>query len=180
MSTVSIKAISFDASAREIIAAQKAFDKVAVKTTNVVQVTMQKFCDAWLLANGKAEASCKAMGKSIRESEVVAKIVASGAMDKKTFTEYAQSAMRAVFHGIAWEAGLKNNPDYAMPSSKVSTPETKKAGKVIETTIESAHQTLQKAIAQYRKVNQTMLVAAMLDAVQEFYPEFKETQDAAL
>jgi len=84
-----------------------------------------------------------------------------------------------VFYGVAWEAGLKNNPDYALPGGKVSTPVAEKAGKVSTTTLDAAHKTLQKAIAQYRLLNQSMLVAAMLDAVQEFYPDFVESNDTA-
>ena len=177
--TVTIKPVSFNVSAKTIVSAYAAMDKAAGKTRDAIQISMQQFCDAWFIANGKSIESCKALGKTIRESEIVVKVVASGAIDKKTFTEYAQSAMRAVFHGVAWEAGLKNNPDYALPGGKVSTPAVEKAGKVSVTTLDAAHKTLQKAISQYRMLNQSMLVAAMLDAVQEFYPDFVESNDTA-
>jgi len=177
--TVTIKPVSFNVSAKSIVSAYAAMDKAAGKTRDAIQIAMQQFCDAWFLSNGKSIESCKALGKTIRESEIVVKVVASGAIDKKTFTEYAQSAMRAVFHGVAWEAGLKNNPDYALPGGKVSTPAVEKAGKVSVTTLDAAHKTLQKAISQYRMLNQSMLVAAMLDAVQEFYPDFVESNDTA-
>jgi len=179
MTTVTIKPVSFDTSAKSIVSAQRVHDKASVKFAGALQISMQQFCDSWLLTNGRSIESCRALGKTIRESEVVADIVASGAMVKKTWTEYAQSAMRAVYHGVAWEAGLKNNPDYALPGGKVSTPVAEKAGKVSTTTIEAAHKTLQKAISQYRLLNQSMLVAAMLDSIQEFYPEFKESTDSA-
>jgi len=178
--TVTIVPISFDKSAKSIVSAYAAMDKAVGKTRDAIQVSMQQFCDTWLIANGKTIESVKALGKTIRESEIVVKVVASGAIDKKTFTEYAQSGMRAVFHGVAWEAGLKNNPEYALPGGKVSTPTAEKAGKVSTTTIEAAHKTMQKAIVQYRLLNQSMLVAALLDAVQEFYPDFKESNDATV
>ena len=177
--TVTIKPLSFNVAAKTIISAYAAMDKAVGKTRDAIQITMQGFCDTWFIANGKTIESVKALGKTIRESEIVVRVVASGAIDKKTFTEYAQSAMRAVYHGVAWEAGLKNNPEYALPGGKVSTPKDKKAGKVFTTTIDAAHETLQKAIAQYRLLNQSMLVAALLDAVQEFYPDFKESEDTA-
>ena len=180
MTTVTIKPVSFNVAAKSIVLAYAAMDKIAGKTRDTIQITMQGFCDAWLIANGKSIESCKALGKTIRESEIVVKVVASGAIDKKTFTEYAQSAMRAVFHGVAWEAGLKNDPAYALPGGKVSTPAAEKAGKVSVTTISEAHKTLCKAIAQYRMLNQSMLVAALLDAVQEFYPDFVESNDATI
>ena len=177
--TVTIKPVSFNVSAKTIVSAYAAMDKAAGKTRDAIQISMQQFCDAWFIANGKSIESCKALGKTIRESEIVVKVVASGAIDKKTFTEYAQSAMRAVFHGVAWEAGLKNNPDYALPGGKVSTPVAEKAGKVSTTTIESAHKTLCKALSQYRLLNQSLLVAAMLDSIHEFYPDFVESNDTA-
>ena len=179
MTTVNIKPVSFNLAAKSIISAYVAMDKVAGKTRDAIQISMQQFCDAWFLTNGKSMESIKAMGKTIRESEIVVKVVASGAIDKKTFTEYAQSAMRAVYHGISWEAGLKNDPAYALPGGKVSTPVAEKAGKVSVTTIEAAHKTLQKALSQYRLLNQSMLVAALLDAIQEFYPDFKESDITA-
>jgi len=177
--TVTIKPLSFNVAAKTIISAYAAMDKAVGKTRDAIQVAMQQFCDAWFTANGKTIESVKVLGKTIRESEVVLKVVASGAIDKKTFTEYAQSAMRAVYHGVAWEAGLKNNPDYALPGGKVSTPKDKKAGDVSTTTLEGAHKTMQKAIAQYRLLNQSMLVAALLDSIQEFYPDFKESDNTA-
>jgi len=179
MTTVTIVPVSFNVAAKTIISAYAAMDKAVGKTRDAIQITMQGFCDTWLVANGKSIESCKALGKTIRESEIVIKVVASGAIDKKTFTEYAQSAMRAVYHGVAWEAGLKNNPDYALPGGKASTAADKKAGEVSTTTIESAHKTLQKAISQYRLLNQSLLVASMLDAIQEFYPDFKESDNTA-
>jgi len=179
MATVTIVPVSFNVSAKSIISAYAAMDKVAGKTRDAIQISMQQFCDAWFLTNGKSMESIKAMGKTIRESEIVVKVVASGAIDKKTFTEYAQSAMRAVYHGISWEAGLKNDPAYALPGGKVSTPVAEKAGKVSVTTLDAAHKTMQKAIAQYRMLNQSMLVAALLDSIQEFYPDFKESDNTA-
>jgi len=177
--TVTIVPISFDKSAKSIVSAYATMDKAVSKTRDTIQIAMQGFCDTWLTTNGKTIESCKALGKTIRESETVIKVVASGAIDKKTFTEYAQSAMRAVFHGVAWEAGLKNNPDYALPGGKVSTPVAEKAGKVSTTTLDAAHKTLQKALSQYRLLNQSMLVASMLDSIQEFYPDFRESDNTA-
>jgi len=179
MTTVKIVPVSFDTSAKCIVSAQRIHDKASVKFAGALQISMQGFCDKWLIENGKSIESCQSLGKTIRDSKVVADIVLSGAMVKKTWTEYAQSAMRAVFHNVAWEGKLKNNPDYALPGGKVSTPAAEKAGKVSVTTIDAAHKTLQKAIAQYRMLNQSMLVAAMLDAVQEFYPDFVESNDTA-
>lgn len=179
MTTVTIKPVSFDTSAKCIVSAQKVHDKASARFADALAISMQTFCDAWLIENGKSIESCQSLGKTIRESKVVADIVASGAMVKKTWTEYAQSAMRAVFHGVAWEGKLKNDPDYALPGGKTSTAADKKAGEVSVTTLDAAHKTMQKAIAQYRLLNQSMLVASMLDAVHEFYPEFKEADDTA-
>jgi len=180
MTTVKIVPVSFDTSAKCIVSAQRIHDKASVKFAGALQISMQGFCDKWLIENGKSIESCQSLGKTIRDSKVVADIVLSGAMVRKTWTEYAQSAMRAVYHGIAWEGKLKNNPEYALPGGKVSTSKDKKAGEVSTTTLDAAHKTLCKAIAQYRLLNQSMLVAALLDSIQEFYPEFKESNDATI
>jgi hypothetical protein len=170
--------IAFDTTAREISSSFKAYDKALTKNVAVVQTTMQKFCDAWLLENGSSHASCKALGKEIRECEVVSWIVASGAMEKKTFTEYGQSAMRAVYHGVSWEAGLKNNPAYALPGGKVSTPAAKKAGKVSTTDRKAVDATASKLLKQLRLIGLVGLAADVLDILTATLEGFTETQES--
>ena len=190
MTIVNIKPVSFNVTAKSVLASLVAFDKAALKEGGKQTIAMQQYIDAWFIENGKTVESCDSMGKTMRDSEVMVNLKAVEAAqgignDTRTMSRYATlnnyitGAKRALYFGVAWSAALFTNPDFKIPGGKVSTPKDKKAGEVSTTTIDAAHKTMQKAIAQYRLLNQSMLVAAMLDAVQEFYPDFKESDNTA-
>jgi len=190
MTTVNIKPVSFNVTAKSVLASLVALDKSALKEGGKQTIAMQQYVDAWFIENGKSIESCDSMGKTMRDSEVMINLKASEAAqgigsDTRTMSRYATlnnyitGAKRALYFGVAWSAALFTNPDYKIPGGKVSTPAAEKAGKVSVTTIDAAHKTMQKAISQYRMLNQSMLVAALLDSIQEFYPEFKEGDDTA-
>ena len=191
--TVTIKPVSFNVTAKSVLASLVALDKSALKEGGKQTIAMQQYIDAWFIENGKTVESCDSMGKTMRDSEVMVNLkaaeVAQGigiGSDTRTMSRYATlnnyitGAKRALYFGVAWSAALFTNPDFKIPGGKTSTPKDKKAGGVSTTTLDAAHKTLQKAIAQYRMLNQSMLVAAMLDAVQEFYPDFVESNDATV
>jgi hypothetical protein len=175
MSEVKLVPVSFDSAALGIIKAMDKADKAYIKATGEVQRLMQGFVDAWFIANGKDERSVKAMGKEIRESQAVLDLVAQGACEKKTFTEYAQSAMRALHYGIPFTADLKNDAEKKLPWGKASTPAAQKSGKVVSTTRADADKTLSKALAQYRALGLTEFAAGMLDLALESLDGFTET-----
>jgi hypothetical protein len=170
-----ITVVSFDTAAVGILKTIDKADKAYSKATAEVARIMQGYIDAWLLANGRTEPSVKAMGKAIRESQAVIDLVAKGACEKKTFTEYAQSAMRALHWNVPFQADLKNKPEFALPGSKASTPANQKAGKVTVTTRADADKTLSKAMAQYRALGLTEFAADILDVALESLDGFKET-----
>ena len=148
---MSIVSVSFDSNARNIGKAFAGFDKAHGKLTAAVAREMQAYIDQWFITNGKGEQSVKAMGAAIRDSQVVIDLVATGAMEKKTFTEYAQGAMRALHYGVPFAADLKNNPDMALPWGKAKTSGTAaKNGKVSTTTRAELDKTLTKALAMAR------------------------------
>ena len=175
MNTVHI--VPFSPMAKSIIGAYKTFDAASGKLTATVNREFQAYIDAWAIANDKGEASCKAMQKEIRECEAVLNIVASGAMEKKTFTEYAQSAARALHFGIAFEASLKNNDSYKLPWSKSNGAKSdpKVSGKVSSTSREELDKTISKALAQMRILGLIDLAADTLDLMLERLDGFKET-----
>ena len=190
MTTVTIKPVSFNVAAKSVLAALIALDNAALRGGGKQTIAMQQYVDAWFIENGKSIESCDSMGKTMRDSEVMINLKASEAAQGiggetralsryATLNNYITGAKRALYFGVAWSAALFTNPDFKIPGGKTSTPSAEKAGKVSVTTLDAAHKTLQKAISQYRLLNQSMLVAAMLDAVQEFYPEFKEGDDTA-
>jgi hypothetical protein len=175
MNTVHI--VPFSPMAKSIIGAYKTFDAASGKLTATVNREFQAYIDAWAIANDKGEASCKAMQKEIRECEAVLNIVASGAMEKKTFTEYAQSAARALHFGIAFEASLKNNDAYKLPWSKSNGAKSdpKVSGKVSSTSREELDKTISKALAQARILGLTEFAATVLDVCLDSLDGFKET-----
>lgn len=176
MSDAKIVLVSFDAAAKSIVRAMDKADKAYVKATGEVNRVMQAYVDAWFIANGKDEKSVKTMGKAIRESQAVIDLVAMGACEKKTFTEYAQSAMRALHYGVPFAADLKNNPDMGLPWGKAGKgSEAAKSGKVTSTTRTDADKTLSKALAQYRALGLTEFAAGILDLALESLDGFKET-----
>ena len=176
MTTLELTPISFNERARAIGKAYKGFDLAAGKLTAIVNREMQAHVDAWFLANGKSEQSVKAMGKTIRDSQVVLDLVATGAMERKTFTEYAQSAMRALHWGVPFEAGLKNNPDYALPWGKTSKGAgVTSNGPVKSTSRADLDKTISKALAQARLLGLTEFAGDMLDLCLDRLDGFKET-----
>jgi hypothetical protein len=174
-----VKAPAFDAYAKTIIKGYESFDNATAKLSATVHSTMQAYIDVCAKAGlSRDKAGCSALGKAIRECDTVQAIVATGAMEKKTFTEYAQSAMRAFFHGVPFEASLKNNKEMGLPWGNAKPASaTPKAGPVENTTIEAAHKTMAKALHQYRAMLQRDFVAELLDVIQAHYPEFDETKE---
>ena len=175
MNTVHI--VPFASNAAKIIGAYKSFDAASGKLTATVNREVQAFIDAWSIANDKGQASCEAMQKEIRGCDAVTKIIASGAMEKKTFTEYAQSAARALHFGIAFEASLKNNDAYKLPWSKSNGAKSdpKVSGKVSSTSREELDKTISKALAQARILGLTEFAATVLDVCLDSLDGFKET-----
>ena len=166
---------SFDKRATTIINAFKGFDKVQAKLSETIATTMQQHVDDFAVNVGRDKKACEMLKTSIVDSQIVIDADASGLMQKKTFTEYAQSAMRALHFNVAFVPTLKNNKDYKLPwSKKASTDSTKKAGKVETTDMPAFFTTMKKAISQARLLNQALTVGLLIDICIELDPEFKE------
>ena len=166
---------SFDKRATVIIDAFKGFDKAQTKLSDTIATTMQQHVDDFAVNVGRDKKACEMLKTSIVDSQIVIDADASGLMQKKTFTEYAQSAMRALHFNVAFVPTLKNNKDYKLPwSKKVSTDTAKKAGKVETTDMPAFFATMKKAISQARLLNQALTVGLLIDICIELDPEFKE------
>ncbi len=176
MSANQIVPVSFDNAALAIVRTMDKADKAYVKATAEVARIMQQFIDQWFITNGKAEASVKAMGKAIRESQTVVDLAAQGACEKKTFTEYAQGAMRALHYGVPFSADLKNNPDMGLPWGKAGKGGgSKSSGGVTSTSRTDLDKTLSKALAQARMLGLNEFAADVLDLCLDSLEGFKET-----
>jgi hypothetical protein len=140
-------------------------------------MSMQQYVDVCRQANGATEASCKALQKAIKESEVVANSVAVGQMESKTWTEYAQSAARALYWNIPFEASLKNDKEFALPwSKKAASKAGTRAGTTVTTNSSELSKTLQKALQQARTIGCTEFAADLLDLCLERLADFKEIE----
>jgi len=168
--------LSFDKFATEIVKGYKAFDSAQAKLSGLVETTMQQFVDHVATTMGRDQKACEAMRKAINDSQVVIDTVAQGIMEKKTFTEYAQSAMRALHFNVEFAPSLKNDETKKLPWSKKGTSNTgTKAGKVTSTSREELDKTLSKALAQARILGLTEFAANVLDLAIDSLDGFKET-----
>jgi hypothetical protein len=168
--------IPFNAFAKRIIGAYVSADKANTKMRDIVQVAMQQFVDTNAQANGRTEASCKALQKAIKESEVAANSVAKGLMEAKTWTEYSQSAARALYWNVDFEPSLKNDADKKLPWSKKATNTATASGKVTSTERADLDKTISKAIQQARLLGLVDLAAELVDVAIERLDGFKEIE----
>lgn len=178
MSVQNTPAISFDTFAKSIVSEYKKFDKAQTKLSTTVESTMQKFVDYVSVTLGRDEKACKALQSAIRDSQIVIDNVALGIFEKKTFTEYAQSAARALHFNVPFAASLKGDDTKILPWSKATAAKkgaTAKAGKVIKTDRAELDKTISKALAQCRALGLTDLAADMLDLCIDRLDGFKET-----
>jgi len=146
----------------KVVRAYQAFDLASVKMSGTIDATMRQYVDACVIEGlARTEDGCKAIRKAIAVAcdegkGILATAVATGAIERKTLIEYGASAQRAFFHNVPWEAGLKNDPAFALPWGKAKATsdgvkaEAVKAGKVQTTTVKELQETLMKAIEQAR------------------------------
>ena len=170
-----VVAPSFDAYAPNLVKAYEAFDKASTKLSTTVDVTISQYLDACTVAGvGKTEKEIKSIGAAIRNSQIVLDMVALGAFEKKTFTEYANSAMRAYFYGVPFEQGLKNNPEFILPWSGAKSDKSKTNGKVTTTTRAELDKTISKALEQARALGLLNFAAELVDLATESLDGFAE------
>jgi hypothetical protein len=180
----SIKSIpSFNNAAAVIIKALSAADNAAAKYSVALATTMQQYLDGCAIVGMlRDNAAVKSIGNEIRTCQAMLDAVAIGMLEKKTVTEYAQSAMRAYFHDVAFSQGLKNDPDYQIPNAngavKVKVPS--KGGKIQSTDRAALDKTIQKMLVQARLLGLTEFAANVLDVCIDSLDDFNETQDAPL
>jgi hypothetical protein len=164
---------SFENNAKAIIAAQAAADRVAVKTSDAISMAIQKHLDACAIAGvPRDQQGVNMIGRGIRECQAFIDAVAVGFFERKTVTEYAQGAMRAYFHNVAFAASLKNDPTYKIPAKDGTV---KSAGKSTTTTNAAFHKTLCKALQQARLLGLDEQAADLLDFCLEVFDGFSET-----
>jgi hypothetical protein len=173
----SITTPSFNNAATAIIKALSAADNAAAKYSVALATTMQQYLDGCaVLGMVRDNAAVKAIGNEIRTCQAMLDAVATGMLEKKTVTEYAQSAMRAYFHDVAFSQGLKNDPDYQIPNAngdvKVKAPT--KAGSTKKTNRAELDKTIVKMLEQARLLGLNEFAATILDVCLDSLDGFKE------
>jgi hypothetical protein len=168
---------SFNNAATAIIKALSAADNAAAKYSVALATTMQQYLDNCAISGLlRDNAMVKAIGNEIRTCQAMLDAVATGMLEKKTVTEYAQSAMRAYFHEVPFAQGLKNDPAFQIPNAngdvKVKAPS--KAGKVSKTSRAELDKTIVKMLEQARVLGLNEFAADMLDVCLESLDGFKE------
>lgn len=179
MTKATVKTVpSFTQSAKALGKAYESFDNATAKLSATVCATFTQYLDACTLAGvGKTEKEITAMGKAIRENEVVAGFVAAGLFEKSTFSEYAQSAMRAYYHGVEFAPSLKNDKNMALPWGKAKAATPAKAGKVESTDRAALDATISKAIKQARLLGLVNFAAELVDLAADSLDGFTEATE---
>jgi hypothetical protein len=168
--------LSFDKFATEIVKGYKSFDKAQSKLSQTVCTTMQQFVDHVAVTRGRDKAACEAMKKAIGDSQIVIDTVAAGIMEKKTFTEYAQSAQRALHFNVPFTPSLKNDKEKSLPWGKAGKAQGSPiSGKAVSTSRADLDKTLSKALAQARALGLNEFAADILDHCIGCLDGFKET-----
>jgi len=173
-------ALKLDKTAATVVKAWGEFDKASAKLRDVTQAAFQHAIDSATVAGvTRDEAGTKHLMATIRGAAPFVEAISLGMLERKTVTEYAQSAGRAFFHGVPFTANLKNEPDMALPWSKAKpTAEAEKAGAVTSTSREALDQTGRKWLQQARLLGLTGLAADTLDLWLQTLDGFTETVDA--
>jgi hypothetical protein len=172
-----IKAPAFDTYAKPLIKGFEAFDNATAKLSATVEMTFQAYIDVCAKAGvARDKAGVQSIGKAIRECETLKPYIESGAFEKSTFTNYAQSAMRAYYHEVPFAPSLFTNKEMGLPWGKTSggASDAKTSGKVQSTSRAELDKTLSKALAQARLLGLTEFAANVLDLCLESLDDFKE------
>ena len=156
---------SFKGEAQAIAKARNVQDQQINKALDVVTIACDKPKAEFLKGNSvknPARAEVKALFDNLVEQGFISK--ASGAQYQSCFW-------------IAFEQGVPFSRDLANKKSeaKTKTEAAPKSGPVEKTNMESLTATLQKALHQCTLLNQSMMKAALIDAIVEFIPDFKES-----
>ena len=183
--TDKIVAPSFNKSGARVAKAFQVLDKASEAFRDSMQLAFQSYIDTCVIAGmPRNQESCNAIRKAIALScdegtGALATGVALNYVERKTVIEYGNGAQRAFFHNVEWSPTLKNDPAFGLPWGKAKatkegvTVEAKKAGSVVSTTLKDAHQTLLKAIEQYRMLNQRDFANELGSVASDHYDDFK-------
>lgn len=170
--------------AHDWLEAAVAADKAASKASEHLAAFITRTVDACHAAGvTKDKKGCDFVATLVTGNQPVVDAIAEGLLEAKTVTEYAQGAKRAFFHGVAWQASLKNNPAMALPFGKASksagtVAAAPTAGKIKSTSRADLDATACKLLAQARMLGLNDLAADILDLLIDRLDGFSEPAPA--
>lgn len=115
-----------DAITSAIKAFQKGNDDVAKATAKAT--VQREVAINYLMDTAKAEGLKDSQIVTVIKAEVFGPLVESGDLSTKTAASYKSGIVRALFHKVAWSAGIVNKPEYALPETA-----KKKGGRKVKT-----------------------------------------------
>lgn len=112
-----------------ITSALKAFQKGNDDVAKAVgKATVQREVSInFLIDTARSEGLKDSQIVTVIKAEVFKPLVESGDLSKSTAASYKSGIVRALFHKVAWYAGIINDPKYALPET-----EKKKGGRKIK------------------------------------------------
>lgn len=170
--------VSFNAFGLTIVKATGTADKAQGKARDIVAQAFAQYLDSCTVAGiARDEVGVKSIGEEVRTCQVFIDAVAIGTLEKNTVTNYAQSAMRAYFHDVAWYASAFLSEDKgglpALPWGKGAVKKGAKVGTVTKTDNKALLDTIRKAIDQAVLLNQLEIKSILIDAACVIDPDFK-------
>ena len=161
--------------------AKKAHDDLELMNVQEQDKLIQQLVDAHLVACKTTKAEYMKGNSATNEARKEVKNLFEKLANDKYISQGTVKTYQGCFW-IAFEKGLPFSRNLANAQSEAKKKEattkaesTAKSGKVEKTDMPALVLTLQKALHQCNLLNQSMLKAALIDAIVEFIPEFTET-----
>lgn len=104
-----------DAIASAIKTFQKGNDDVAKATAKAT--VQREVAINYLIDTAKAEGLKDSQIVTVVKTEVFGPLVESGDLSTSTAASYRSGIVRALFHKVAWSAGIVNKPEFALPET---------------------------------------------------------------
>lgn len=163
---------SFAAEAVKLAKIREDQDKTISACIDDLRLNMDKPMTEFLKGNAKTNPA------RAEVKELFEKIAEAGGLSASAAANYQTSFWVAFEHGVPFTRDLftkkKGAGAEGTGTAAKADKAAQKAGKVTTTTLEDAHKTMAKALAQYRMVNCTDLAGDLLDVILAAFPDFKE------
>lgn len=139
---------------------QKGNDDVAKATAKAT--VQREVAINYLIDTARSEGLKDSQIVTVVKTEVFRPLVESGDLTTATAASYRSGIVRALFHKVAWSAGIVNKPEFALPETA-----KKKGGRKVKAATKAVTLGTVKVDRKGRKVELTIAKSADLDMFQE-------------